>query len=859
MRKLKRRLCHRTEEGQALLVVLGMVAIVVLLATAIEVSLAGRLKVQATTSLSEEALQAANTGLADYESWLTHSTKEWEYAYAYCSKGAFSTCGENPDPHNPAYSGKFDPACATSSSNASTGAPGATGYFGWESVRSSGGSQEQFQYVVNSTKATTTGGEVHVYVQGRAGRSGDYTCRTIKALYDGPQVQKSTTTLVAPNSCNGATIPETAPKTTHYMEIEAIGGDGQSGGESFLSFGGSPGGTGAKVTADYAISQGTTIYVNNGCQGGANHSGITTGGYGFNPGGSMPSQNDDAGGGGGSTAVCKVKTCSSVSKQGTTTYGAPITTVTELKSDVYLIASGGGGGGESFLFATGGNGGDGTTGSSGATTVAGVGLVDKGTSGSGGFFSSGGAGGSGTKYLTCTAGCAVGHPTFIGGDGGAGGGGFSDGLGGTAGWSGGGGGAGESYINTTSNLSYVATSGTWTGPATGAGLVIITWLNKTKAPIGSPIDASNCGFGGQNTVAVASGTTLTITLAGGNGGPGNEATFFGQAGHTTAGGWGATISATYKNESSSTVFLTAIQGCDGLLGEENGGQTGGAGLGNGGRNCAATSPTPCTSQGGTAGAGGSGGGASAICAGSVGPNVATQTDNNCTYSSSPETHLLLVAAGGGGGAENNTCVSANAGGSGGSGTAYNWTTTAHDGAAQTTKIFGLQAGANGAGPTGTWSKTGRADSKGGPANATTYAPTGTAGEADQNGWVGGIDSGGGGGGYTNGNGGKDVGTYIVNCLEKFFGGGTTPGGGGGGSSYAARSLDGMVVQTCAKGTGTCPSLGVTNTGTGLPYEIVWGHNTSTTATGNINIKEDQAYAPAALIYEAPTAKGTTTW
>ncbi len=568
----------------------------------------------------------------------------------------------------------------------------------------------------------------------------------------------------------------------------------------------------------------------------------------------MPSTKDDAGGGGGSTAVCNTAQCSAVSTQNGTTYSTPVNTAAKIKARVYVVAGGGGGGGESWLIQSGGAGGSGTVGGIG-TAVGAWGSVNKGKPGTAGVFGAAGAGAIGTTFQTCTASCAKGHPTPFGADGGAGGGGFNDAKGGTPGWSGGGGGSGESFINKTSALGYVATSSSfaWTGHSafTNGGAVVITWLNKTKAQIGNPEAPSDCGKDGQQSVAIPPGSTVTLTLAGGNGGEGNDNDIFTFGGKTDSpGGKGATVSATYKNTSTSAQDVTAIQGCDGLLGEEDGGQPGGEGLGNGGSDC---QPATC---GSSTGAAGSGGGASAICVGTVSPTTANITNNNCTFSTAAKAqqHLLLVAGGGGGGAQHSTCPifgSGAAGGNGGNDQAGNWVPST--GATQSTAIFGVQVGKTGTAATGTWGKTAVETGKGGPAKLATFAPTGT------DGTKGTIDGGGGGGGYTNGNGGVAAPTIISTCF-----GGTKPSGGGGGSSYAVKQAGTMVIQRCGKYTATknphtCPSLGAKNTGTGDPYELKWGSNTKATANGTIGIEEDYAYQAAALVYVSPTTKASTNW
>ena len=130
LKRLRRRMFHRTEDGQALFMVLGIITIVVLLATAVELSLADHLRLQSTTTRSEEAVQAADTGLANFESWVSSSTGKWYDGYTYCSKGSFTSgCGaKTPNSHDPAYVGKLNPGCSSTSSTYHTKTPGASNY-----------------------------------------------------------------------------------------------------------------------------------------------------------------------------------------------------------------------------------------------------------------------------------------------------------------------------------------------------------------------------------------------------------------------------------------------------------------------------------------------------------------------------------------------------------------------------------------------------------------------------------------------------------------------------------------------------------------------------------------------------------
>ena len=203
---------HRTDEGQGLVIVIAVVAIAAIMLGALEVSSISGTKLTVANQSSEQALQAAQTGLADYESNVNSSPSQWQYVMDYCSSGTFGCqigtadantppgnaeeaidpvgeTAEAPDPQNAGFSGIPDPHCTTSAYNATAGTVGTASYFGWTSVHGSttGGFSEQFQYVVDSTSATPLGGYAHIFVTGRAGTSGHYVCTTIKALYNGPQ------------------------------------------------------------------------------------------------------------------------------------------------------------------------------------------------------------------------------------------------------------------------------------------------------------------------------------------------------------------------------------------------------------------------------------------------------------------------------------------------------------------------------------------------------------------------------------------------------------------------------------------------------------------------------------------------
>ncbi|MHB8218724.1 MAG: pilus assembly PilX family protein [Acidimicrobiales bacterium] len=805
---------RRDERGQALLVVIAITAGVVLLLAGVQLSVVGQTQIASRTELSQKALQAAEAGVNDYQAWVDASTNKWTYAKEFCSSGVtWSTttpnpdtkCSKTPDPHNPAFSGKFDPNCATSASNATSGTPGHGSYYGWEVDSTATGISQEYQYVVDSRMASSsTKPYVHVFVTGRAGHSGQYTCTTLKLGMNGPvnQVLAKPVTILPAVSCTGTTKKLTPPSNAVYMQIQATGGNGAGGGNGggILTFGGGQGGNGETATAIYKA---TTVYVNAGCQGGGT-SQITTGGGGFAPGGSLP-KTGDAGGGGGASAVCTVTPCKITN---------PTISSTTLTSKVYMIAGGGGGGGESFLFATGGAGGSG-----GDTHTVGT-PYSTGNAGTGGFFSSGGGGGTGTAYLPQGK---TGTKTGFGGDGGGGGGGFAGGAGGTSGWSGGGGGAGESWINNGAAVGYSGT-GSFTHPAASYGHVTITWLTGAKTEI-TKATSGFCGLTRQRTVSVPSGATITISVSGGGGGSGdtdNPLSFlFGGGGGI--GGHGTALSSAFRNTSSSTVFISAVQGCDGTIGLKAGALPGGTGLGKGGKSGSAS---------------GAGGGASAICVGS------TTATSKCSTASSA--NVLAVAGGGGGGPESVTTLGCTPGPGGNAGLGSNWSGGSSTGQPGT----GVVGGGNSAGP-------------GGTGGGATYSPTGG------NGSTGTADSGGGGGGYQGGKGGNTGSTCFTIFGFRF---GNPAGGGGGGSSYLDRSLDGLTLQACAAGRAlttakfrlSCPVLAGEYPTDATPLATtvrqVWWGQTAPGTNGTVQVTQiAQVVPPGVTIQGVPTGIDSTTW
>jgi hypothetical protein len=875
---LRRRLARRNDEGQGLIAVIALVAVSAVLIVALEATVLNDGHASAISTSQEQALQSAQAGLADYQTWMNSTSPTWSYAYDHCSSGSFAggpCTSVGPDKNNVAFSDVPDPSCSTSSANSTNAAPGQAGYFGWVTHRGNvNGFVEQFQYIVDSSQANASSAYVHVFVTGRAGHSGHFTCSALKGLYNGPQyAENAETTFLTPTSCNGQPLdggtPFAAPTDpadpVAMVTITATGGTGESGGtgssanggvgiQGVQSTGGGAGGTGETVTATYAASAQSSASVDVGCQAG-NPTTVTTSGKGFSSGGSSPG---NAGGGGGSTAVCLVtpptflnQDCQANAQAQPPPPDGGVTTASTVESHVLLIAGGGGGGGEGRKLASGvgGTGGASTGGPSGTavndlTTGKQFGLTEAGNNGFNSTYPGGGSparggiggeGGSGTTYSPLGGNGQVSTSNSDGGsDGGSGGGGFAGGSGGGPGWGGGGGGVGSSFYNTSNQTTIDSGTGVasncatpqtsicqiypvptcpgFAPTATGftgnnrnattptAGSVTVVWRDAAGCPI-STITPTACGMQGESTSKIPAAipghpVQVQLQLLGGTGGNG---TIYGLQPHgqtnTSAFGRAAAVVASYQNNSPFPVYLTAIQGCAGGIGVQNGqnGVTaGGSGLGNGGSNC---STGICSTPSGN---GGSGGGASTICAVSgdpsqtypgVPPGQDSPLYNNCCpqnqagSSLSPPTPctplssaVLMTAAGSGGGgggaAEHNAHIPGGNGGDAGLG--YNLVFAPTPKSPQEGIVVG-SAGGNGSGA-------------GGAAGSTSFSPdggAGTPGNACNAGYGG--DGGGGGGGYSGGGGGLPGTTFggSDGCQNQTNSGGG--GGGGGGSSYLCPS------------------------------------------------------------------------
>jgi hypothetical protein len=867
---LKRLRLRRTDEGQGLVLVIAVVAVAAIVLGALEISVIGDAQLAASSTSQEQSLQAAETGLADYQTNVNGSASQWQYAMSYCSSGTFG-CNingtvANPDPGNAAFSGIPDPHCATSAYNATAGTPGSANYYGWVTVHgsSSGGFSEQFQYIVDASLAKPLGGYVHIFVTGRAGSSGHYSCSTIKALYNGPQLTSVNTVQLSPASCSGSTIPVPAPAAGTNIArvlIEATGGSGQTGGSSGLSAGGGVGGTGETVEATYAASDTSTLYVNLGCQGGSNTS-IVQGGPGFASGGSLPGSGN-AGGGGGATAVCAVSPCTS----STITSG-------NLANDLYLVAGGGGGGGEGIFGATAAGG----KGGSGVTTTVTSGVAENGSTGAnatawfninGGV---GGAGGKGSSGYVPGGGAGTHANGWFDADGGGGGAGYNGGSGGQVGFGGGGGGAGASFYNTNTSPSaggigayvpaatgtgFVGTGTTMSTTPASYGSVIIQWEDSTGAPVGTPVVPASCGPYAERTTQIPALSDVSLQVSGGSGGNGDDLSIFGFWSDAGVQGVGSTVVATYQNTSTLPVDVTAIQGCQGAIGGDDGVTPGGDGLETANANPATSGGDNCSGCTGNQGDSGSAGGASAICVGTIPPGSDTPTNNNCTVGGGSASDLLMVAGGGGGGGGVSSGVIGlcNGGNGGAAGTA-----TASDWPASTTLTTGGVAGSNGGAPNG-FACASYTVGAGGSASTSAYAPTGANGNSTSTDCSG--DGGGGGGGMV----GAGAGSYSTGYFPGFCIVGGAGAGGGGGSSYLAPTNGNLTLQQCPSGSqclySPCPSSGQSNpatnqinTSSGAVDEGEWCAGQENT-NGAASITDTAVPNSSGVLSQSPTSVPST--
>ncbi len=632
-------------------IVLAVVVIMVAVPVSADLMATAEGPVIGQSIANEEALAAAWMGVTDFEN---HVAASASYSVSYCSDWTTSdgqvpagsepwSCGaRGRDVGNPAFGDRLDGSCRTSLST-SVGSV-VDGAFGWVVSKGSlSGANDEFQYILDSSAAPSATPLAYLYVTGRSGSSGRYSCQSVKAAFVGSATTTTTdqTVVVPASPCGGypMTVPETAPVGAATMTVSVDGAAGANGLSivGVKNSGGTPlgdpgtGGGGQRVAASFPVTAGQQFTVVLGCPGTG-----SVGGTGFSAGGNGATSTavdvvGDGGGGGGATAVCAGTGCSPATP--------PCSTVPATGNCLLLVAGAGAGGGGPFYATNGGAGGGagsgpassgpspGTAGCDGtatlifATTTAGcpTGLFN-------GFDGAGGSpGGSGTPTgpgqgglgflaqfgLTqdggagsaTSGGCGCGGPggtgggetvLQVGGIGGGGGGGFYPGGGGGAGLTfgaGGGGGGGSSWVASGAGASAVTY-----GPAgTDAGSGTVTWSNGSGTLAVAPL---GCGSGSR--VVSATVGSLALSLSGGAGAPGGGASsIYAGVGQNVSGA--VTLGAGEE--------LGEVVGCDGF------GTVGGPGLGSGGGGGVGSGLTTLEGAGfgGVGGNGGGGGGASAVC------------------------------------------------------------------------------------------------------------------------------------------------------------------------------------------------------------------------------------------------------
>jgi hypothetical protein len=651
------------EAGQAALaIILGVVLVMVTLPLVADILVNGQQAIVGTSQNAEQALAAAQAGLADFEN---HVAADAYYATAvtsttsavnstpvgYCSANGtgttsfldqetiggvnYSGCTSgSTDPNDPGFSEALDTGCPSDSASAvpPSGTPSTSAY-NWDLFSGSetaGQENSEYQFVVDSrmvttSATTTTGGSTdpigsgtataYVYVTGRSGISGHYTCRSLKAavnMLDPTNATATTSSWGTPSITNPVTQPPPSNGTgTQTVTFSIVGASGAAGGNGLFIKGGS-GGVGGTVSgtftapADYPTTT-TPIFFGTevGYAGilGSKVSNCTTTptatSCGYAQGGAGGT---DGGAGGGASAFCIMPINSPSS--GTCTPSMPVcssafnaqtgTGLTQLDTTgcIIAIASGGGGGGESIIFGlpagsgghggasptSGGNGADLlgiTLGNGGkaplsATGPGGVGgngawiiIPTKNGTNGGGTGTNGGAGGAGATFA-------------IGGDGGGGGGGYYGGGGGGASLlldGAGGGGGGNNFLQSWTNLNGnpapitngIAPAGTKNG---SASLEVTTQSPKT-----SPTQTlTTCGQGSQTVPIpsfVPSGalvTSIGIEASGGGGGGGSVAPKAGSnTPYSEPGGIGGQIGYTNTNVNATPTLMLQINGSSGEL------------------------------------------------------------------------------------------------------------------------------------------------------------------------------------------------------------------------------------------------------------------------------------------------------
>jgi hypothetical protein len=694
------------EQGQAITAVCVLLAsILVLIPLAAEFQALGEQPVTSVAGTSLLALQAAQAAVSDYQNHLiatggkyTNSAGSW-----YCSTAFTSTCSGGsavgPDPNNPAFVNTLpsNNGCTTSTSSSTS----------WVNTSGTGSTiNSGYQYVVDPSNATKAAPNnlAYVYAIGRAGFSGKYTCREVKASL---QVQSSSDQVQVVQG----SIPQNGATTASVVSISLAGGKGSDGHRTcflfFFCFNGGKGQYGADFTIqNLALPPNVKVVTSPGyagCVGDSSDVSANCGagwkdGYGSSGVSQFGLGGHHGGGGGGASAVCLYD--STVTSPAPTNCDA-LTAANACGSNgsstqepsgispsgcLLAVAGGGGGGGEAVCFSTGGNGGDPgypttsvpTTGASynggtvnasqngSSVTITSTSKSTAGLAGGEGTTTAAGAGGTGDEievFGTVIAGPnpsgksgsdatypGYGWTTSSGGDSGGGGGGLYRGGGGGTGIacdSGAGGGGGSSFWagwSTVNDTSLSVSGGQETGSQTNGFATVLQQQTSTTTYSGS---TAACGTPNATTGLPATSGITQIVLnglsgGGGGGGAANSAVFSANGATGNAGGDIGSGNGSYVGN---PVYYSVTN-----TGNSNPSfsyEIGCAGLG-GSQGCGSNSGVGFGNGACNGHAGGGGGGATALC---IGTSCSGSTPACSASTPVGSSCALAVAGGGGGGAE----------------------------------------------------------------------------------------------------------------------------------------------------------------------------------------------------------------
>lgn len=227
------------EQGQALLVVVAVIAVLTLVPIGAQVLATGQTAISGQSADRQVAIEAARAGLSDY---VDHLQAVPDYL-AYCSP-VFCTSG-TVDPANPAFVTDLGLTTTT-----------------WSTVDTAGG-EGAFQYVADTAGAqptSTSPQDVTVYVTGRGGGAAGYAYQTLKAVL---RVMPQGRTVWFPGTPTGPCSSDPAqyqlsfsvPIGATYAQITAYGAQGGANGGWDGTGGGSEG---AEEQAWVPVTGGTT-------------------------------------------------------------------------------------------------------------------------------------------------------------------------------------------------------------------------------------------------------------------------------------------------------------------------------------------------------------------------------------------------------------------------------------------------------------------------------------------------------------------------------------------------------------------------------------------------------------------------